>query len=203
MAETKNLCRVVFVLCALYATPILSMTFQIDPLAMRCLGEEVSKNTLVVGEISSKPSVSNMVIRVFDPAGSLLYNKANVNQGKFAFTGHESGQHQFCVDNVGNTAFTVHFDLKTGVEAKDYYSIAKKENLKPLEIELRKLEDIATMIHNGFLYLREREETMRNTNESTHTRVIFFSLFTIFVLLGLGVWQMYYLKSFFRTKKLI
>ena len=51
---------------------------------------------------------------------------------------------------------TVMLTMKTGVEARDYAEVAKKENLKPLEIELRKIEDAAERIKNDMLYMKQR-----------------------------------------------
>ena len=46
-----------------------------------------------------------------------------------------------------------------------YYSkIAKIEKLKPMELELKKLEDLSEAIVNDFAYMRAREEEMRDTN---------------------------------------
>eukprot|EP00644_Phytophthora_capsici_P011480 jgi/Phyca11/508711/fgenesh2_kg.PHYCAscaffold_37_\ len=73
----------------------------------------------------------------------------------------------------------------------------------PVEKELRKMEDTVDEIHREMLYMREREATMRNTNESTNSRVLWFSFLSIIVLLGMGVWQVMYLKKFFKSKKLI
>jgi hypothetical protein len=42
--------------------------------------------------------------------------------------------------------------------------VAKAEKLKPLEVELKKLEDLAESIVNDFAYMRAREEEMRDTN---------------------------------------
>jgi hypothetical protein len=42
--------------------------------------------------------------------------------------------------------------------------LAKAEKLKPLEIELRRLEDLSQEIVNDFNYMKIREEEMRNTN---------------------------------------
>lgn len=44
------------------------------------------------------------------------------------------------------------------------FQIAKAEKLKPLEVELKKLEDLAESIVNDFAYMRAREEEMRDTN---------------------------------------
>ena len=51
--------------------------------------------------------------------------------------------------------------------------------------------------------MRAREETMRNTNESTHGRVAFFSLLSLGILGALGGVQLTYMKRYFKAKKLI
>lgn len=48
--------------------------------------------------------------------------------------------------------------------------MAKAEKMKPMEMELRRLEDLAESIVNDFAYMRAREEEMRDTNgEGSHT----------------------------------
>ena len=56
------------------------------------------------------------------------------------------------------------FDLRVGVDAKDYSSIAVAEELSPLEIELRKLEDATVAVNQHLAYMRTREAAMRDTN---------------------------------------
>uniref|UniRef100_A0A182HUD2 GOLD domain-containing protein n=4 Tax=Cellia TaxID=44534 RepID=A0A182HUD2_ANOAR len=51
--------------------------------------------------------------------------------------------------------------------------------------------------------MRKREEEMRDTNESTNSRVLFFSIFSMSCLLGLATWQVLYLRRYFIAKKLI
>ena len=91
--------------------------------------------------------------------------------------------------------------------------------MKPMEMELRRLEDLAESIVNDFAYMRAREEEMRDTNgrgstygvlvivffvvESTNTRVLYFSIFSMCCLLFLAIWQLFYLRRYFQSKKLI
>ena len=42
--------------------------------------------------------------------------------------------------------------------------LGKAVKLKPMELELRRLEDLAESIVNDFAYMRAREEEMRDTN---------------------------------------
>ena len=54
-----------------------------------------------------------------------------------------------------------------------------------------------------FQYMKTREEEMRDTNESTNSRVLYFSIFSMCCLIGLATWQVLYLRKFFKAKKLI
>jgi p24 family protein delta-1 len=42
--------------------------------------------------------------------------------------------------------------------------IAKAEKLKPMEAELRRLEDLSDAIVESFNHMRKREDEMRGTN---------------------------------------
>ena len=47
-------------------------------------------------------------------------------------------------------------------------------------------------------YLRSREQKLRDTNESTNTRVKWFAFGTMGMLVALGAWQVVYLRAYFR-----
>lgn len=53
-------------------------------------------------------------------------------------------------------------------------------------------------IVNEMDYLRSREQKLRDTNESTNNRVKWFGFMTTFLLIGLWVWQVLYLRAYFR-----
>merc|ERR1712034_117626 len=58
-----------------------------------------------------------------------------------------------------------------------YEGLGDAAKLKPLEVELKRLEDLSESIVQDFAHGRQREEEMRDTNESTNSRVLYFSLF--------------------------
>ncbi|XP_023617941.1 transmembrane emp24 domain-containing protein 10 isoform X6 [Myotis lucifugus] len=143
---------------------------------------------------------------ITDSAGHILYSKEDATKGKFAFTTEDYDMFEVCFESKGTGRLPdqlVILDMKHGVEAKNYEEIAKVEKLKPLEVELRRLEDLSESIVNDFAYMKKREEEMRDTNESTNTRVLYFSIFSMFCLIGLATWQVFYLRRFFKAKKLI
>lgn len=67
-----------------------------------------------------------------------------------------------------------------------------------MELELRRIEENIDEIVSTMDYLRAREMRLRDTNESTNARVKFFAVGTLFCLLALSVWQITYLRQFFR-----
>jgi len=70
--------------------------------------------------------------------------------------------------------------------------------LKPVETELRRVEELVAEIVIEMDYLRTREQKLRDTNESTNERVKWFAFGTMGMLVGLGAWQVVYLRAYFR-----
>ena len=67
---------------------------------------------------------------------------------------------------------------------------ACKHPIRFAQIEMRMLEDRVDAIHREAMYQREREEAHRSTNESTNTRVVWYSVGTIVAVLVVSVLQM-------------
>ena len=60
---------------------------------------------------------------------------------KESFTTYVGGYYECCIKNLHNEENEVNFELKYGVAAKDYSEVAKTKDLKPMELNLLKLED--------------------------------------------------------------
>ena len=54
--------------------------------------------------------------------------------------------------------------LSRGCLRQDWDAIAKKDNLNEMSTELRRLEAMVKEIHDEMLFLRTREEEMRDLN---------------------------------------
>lgn len=97
----------------------------------------------------------------------------------------------------------VELDIDIGADAKDWSAIQAGEKLKPVEAELRRIEEVMGEVVSEMDYLRGREQKLRDTNESTNERVKWFALVTMGMLVALGAWQVVYLRAYFRSKHLI
>ncbi|KAF9432671.1 vesicle coat component [Entomortierella beljakovae] len=168
-----------------------------------CVSHFVDEETQVVLKVKVGPGANQKVaIEVTDDSAHLnqLWKKDNLGGdiSKTSFLNKEAGYKP-----DPKYSRTVDLSFEIGSETIDYTKLAEKEKLKPMEVELRKLEDLVSDILENMEHLQAREVRMRNTNESTNERVKWFSTLTMFVLVALGVWQIFYLKQFFRKKRLI
>lgn len=133
-------------------------------------------------------------------------------EARYAFTSHADSAFDVCFENVlsgarsppGNPASKhVELDIDIGADAKDWSAIQAGEKLKPVEAELRRISEVAKEVVEEMEFLRGREMKLRDTNESTNERVKWFAVGTMGMLVALGVWQVVYLRAYFRSKHLI
>ena len=90
-----------------------------------------------------------------------------------------------------------------GVEAKDWSSVAKKDNLDSVHTELLRLEDAVHSIHLELQHIRRKEEQMRDVNEMTNTRVAWGSVTALIICVATAVLQVYNLRKFLIRKKVL
>jgi p24 family protein beta-1 len=64
---------------------------------------------------------------------------------------------------------------------------------------VRQLTDLVSQVKDEQSYIVVRERTHRNTAESTNARVKWWSIFQLIVLLGEGIFQVWWLKRFFEV----
>ncbi|XP_046750975.1 transmembrane emp24 domain-containing protein bai isoform X1 [Diprion similis] len=195
-------------LLSLFAN-VRAIMFYLEPNAEKCLREEVQANVLVSGEYEVSEATGQTVnYIVTDSKTHILSQKEDISRGKFSFVTETFDTFQICFtshvpSHLRGMKQEVALSIKRGIEAKSYEGIGEAAKLKPMEVELKRLEDLSESIVQAFSWMRKNEEEMRDTNESTNSRVLYFSIFSMCCLLGLATWQVLYLRRFFKAKKLI
>jgi len=199
-----------FCLLLLLSSYVASIKFPVLPNTERCIKEEFQPDTLIKGTAEVSPVLIDMQLafRIIDHDSNPVYENRDVSKAIFAFTSSQTEtEYSFCFTENYNgaerQARQVTLNMDVGEKEKNYDDIAKKENLKPIELELRKMLDAVTNLQLDFHFVKTREATHRDTNESTNSRVVFMSFASVAILVGLGVAQIYYLKKYFKSKKLI
>ncbi|KAE9608990.1 hypothetical protein Lalb_Chr08g0241511 [Lupinus albus] len=177
----------------------------------KCLSEEIQTHVVVIADYyvvavdTEGHQLHTISVKVTSPYGNNLHHNENVTHGQFAFTTTESGNYVACFWVEGNHqgSATISLEWRTGISAKDWDAVAKKEKIEGVELELRKLEGVVDAIHENLVYLKTREAEMREVSEATNGRVAWFSIMSLGVCISVSGLQLWYLKRFFRKKKLI
>ncbi|PNP44050.1 hypothetical protein TGAMA5MH_04335 [Trichoderma gamsii] len=180
----------------------------------RCIRNFVGSDTLVVvtSTVDGYKGDGMLVnIHVRDAIGN-EYGRAKdvAGESRIVFTSHADAAFDVCFENLfsGNTKprqnlRVVELDIDIGADAKDWSAIQATEKLKPVEAELRRIEELTGEVVREMEYLRSREQKLRDTNESTNNRVKWFGVGTTWLLVILWAWQIMYLRAYFRSKHLI
>lgn len=186
-----------------------SIMFQLHPNTQKCLREELKKDVVIVGtfEITHVPGQKVDYV-VTDSKGEILDQNVDAGKGKFSFSTEHEDIFEICFKSKVPThqrgvPHDVTLNTQRGVEAKPYEALGEAGKLKPMELELKRLEDLSSSIVQDFADMRQREVSMRDTNESTNNRVLYLSILSMICLLSLSVWQVLYLRKFFKSRKLI
>ncbi|KAJ5190473.1 Endoplasmic reticulum vesicle protein 25 [Penicillium cinerascens] len=180
----------------------------------RCVRNFVSRDQLVVVTAivnGQKGDGQQVNMHIKDAMGNDHGRpKDIVGEVRQAFTSTADTAFDVCLSNqlVGrganaNSFREVELDVEIGADARDWSSIQVQEKLKPVETDLRRIEEMVQDIVTEMEYLRAREQRLRDTNESTNERVKWFAFGTMGMLMGLGAWQVVYLRAYFRSKHLI
>lgn len=72
--------------------------------------------------------------------------------------------------------------------------------LKP---PVRRLSDLLAQVKDEQQYIVFRERTHRNTAESTNSRVKWWNLFVIGIVIGESLFQVWWLRRFFEVKRVV
>ncbi|KAL7740184.1 hypothetical protein ACLKA6_003890 [Drosophila palustris] len=144
--------------------------FHLTPNTQKCLKEDIQANQLVMGEyeVSDVPGqVIDYIAR--DTKGHILSQKEHITKGKFSFMSEVYDTYEICfISKVPpqqrGISQEVSLVTKKGVETKSYEGIGEASKLKPLEVDLKRLEDLSDSIVRDFALMRKREEEMRDTN---------------------------------------
>lgn len=191
-----------------------SIRFELQSAHTKCIAEDIKADSMTVGKYSVVnpndgypiPDSHKVTVRVTSAYGNNYHYADRVDSGQFAFPAAEAGDYMACfwvLDHKPPLTLTIDLDWKTGVAAKDWSNVAKKGQVDVMELELKKLYDTVTSIHEEMFYLRGREEEMQELNQATNSRMAWLSFLSLFVCLSVAGLQLWHLKSFFERKKLL
>jgi len=183
------------------------MTMQIEPRTTECFkyksqrpGEDFTFEFVV-----TRGGLLDIQFRIVNPFGAVLHSELHFfpEGEEFVKTirSEAGGEYSLCFDNEMSrwTAKVVKFEITT--ESSPSQQASSSETLKPLERSARNIKRELERVLKEQKYLRVREQTHRDTQENTYTRVYLFSTLESCVLIGMTVFQIFYMKKWFNTRK--
>ncbi|KAF2747763.1 supernatant protein factor, C-terminal domain-containing protein [Sporormia fimetaria CBS 119925] len=134
------------------------------------------------------------------PTRGYKVHERGVSSGDHTFIAEEDGKYTYCFNNEhwGANTKEVSFNVHGIV-----YVPESEAPQDPLEKEVRALSDLVAQVKDEQSYIVMRERTHRNTAESTNSRVKWWSIFQLIVLIGQGAFQVWWLKRFFEVKRVV
>lgn len=174
---------------------------------MKCVSEEHNERAIVLFSFRSIDKVK-LSIKLFDPNEKVVKQFEDVSEGDYGFTAEVGGDYKACffaahIPAEDRMKHRVSLEWKSGVAATTWGKIAKQTDVDVFTKSLRRLEADLIEVHETMLELRKLEADMRDKNEATNSRVVWMGLISLFVCVGLAFWQIFYLKAFFKRKKVL
>ncbi|KAK4524925.1 hypothetical protein GAYE_SCF07G2828 [Galdieria yellowstonensis] len=199
--------------------PTGAFEFYLNQNAKLCFAEQLPSNTKVSGEyaVAGNEGTMSVDITVIGPDRRDYFSKLGIESGRFTF---KTPKHPILKPEDANarslpesmeskeqphvvTRRRVSLKVDVLPTERDYARLAKEEHLNSLEVALKRIEDEIKQFSSELDILSSREQTMRNINEITNSRVTWLGIFNVIVMIAAGVYEMYHMKNYFRHKKLI
>ncbi|CAD8075655.1 unnamed protein product [Paramecium sonneborni] len=189
----------------IYGVFSIQFTFPSKPKELKCFGEIIGQNSLVVGSVMANSSEYSLKIHIPQKKiDNILQYAHSLELQKFSFTTNNTQEnYQFCVHNLANVGINFNFTLATGMDAQDFSLVAQKEDLKPIEIHLKKLNGLINSVEQEQKEIEERQATRYTNVSKISYKIIIFSVVTLILMTLTNVVQARQLKNFFKQKKLI
>ncbi|KPA86106.1 putative mitochondrial COP-coated vesicle membrane protein gp25L precursor [Leptomonas pyrrhocoris] len=198
-----------FAAVLLCATAAHSFMFQLPSGTERCFTQEIPSNTEAKITYSSEEAYGDFLdVTITNADGAKVYAQEGKDDGVFAEHIANGGEYVICLTSRQSTKSAksvrnILLSVKIGADAKDYDKLATKDKLRPMEVQMRVMEDTVAEVHNEFIYLKNREAEMRSTNEHMTAMVMWMSIGLILLFAAFSYLQMRHLKRYFKKKRMI
>ncbi|MCJ1392048.1 p24 complex component [Xylographa bjoerkii] len=208
----------------------LAHNIQMGAHSRECFHEELHKDDkmTVTFQVADREfgGSGNLDIDFFiqNPSGGYQVHTRSVSTGDHSFEAPLDGKYLYCFSNEHWSASSK--EVSFNVHGIVYVPEAEAPS-DPLEAEgmnswlhttgrwgrseltaigatiVKQLSELLAQVKDEQSYIVVRERTHRNTAESTNGRVKWWSIFQLGVLIGEGVFQVWWLKRFFEVKRVV
>ncbi|GAM21403.1 hypothetical protein SAMD00019534_045780 [Acytostelium subglobosum LB1] len=202
MQYNNNIMLVGLLLVVFVATSN-ALTLQVEPKMTECFSEYVDSGKIsFINYQVIRGGLLDVDVKVFDPMGNTIYSILHFEssmKGKMSFTASNSGAYKICFNNE-MSRFTAKVITFTWTYDNADTAFVKGETLNPMDQSIQKIERTLQSIVFEQKKMRYREQTNRDTSESTNERVVRWTIIQLLVLVSMGVAQIWFLRRWFNSK---
>ncbi|KJE95497.1 transmembrane emp24 domain-containing protein [Capsaspora owczarzaki ATCC 30864] len=192
-------------LVAAFASPVSALYIVVDAHAEECFHDHIERGSkLTVAFQVYEGGFLDIDIKITGPDGKIVYSGDRETDAKYTFGASETGRYTYCFGNKMSSLtpkilmFTV--DIHTPEKPKP---AGTEEHTDMLDSMVAQLHDHLTTVRRDQDYMEVREATHRGTNDSTNSRVLWWSFFEAIILVTMAVAQVFYLKRLFEVKRVV
>lgn len=180
----------------------------------RCVLYKIPGHSLVTGKVSGMPPNNGRIgVYAYDPQGNQPFSRPDLN-GDVSFSFRSADiptEYEICFRMnaksgygavPGNPIVPVEIQLSHTFDLFDEGK-ARDLKVKPIESEFIRLEEVMRSVVGETDSLAKVQKSMRDVNESTFNSLKWLSILSFLAFVGLNAYQVYYMKKFFKSKKLI
>ncbi|KAI5696375.1 transmembrane emp24 domain-containing protein 2-like isoform X2 [Diaphorina citri] len=198
----------IYGLCVAFSVllkPIHGYFVTVDAHSEECFFDKVEMGTKMglMFEIS-EGGFLDIDVRITGPDGNIIYQGERESSGKYTFSAHMSGVYTYCFSNQMSTMTPKVVMFNMEVLSTQPSEDDKGEKGEPnLQDMIRQLGESLTSVKHEQEYMSVRDRIHRSINESTNSRVVWWSFFEAVVLVTMTIGQIYYLKRFFEVRRVV
>lgn len=208
------------ILCCLGLTQGTALTFTLSPNEKQCFYTFNTKLNSNVGYYFAVQAGGSFDINytIKAPNQQTIVKEDKQRQGDYLFNADQIGEYEFCFDNEMSTFAekVVDFEIKLedddddinnndidGNKVKANLPNAPTENtaVEGMQLSVAKIERKLTLLENTLNYYKTRNNRNQSTVKSTESRIFWFSLFDLGLMIIMGVFQIAVVKYFFQGSR--
>ena len=177
-----------------------SFGLDLDAYQERCVIEYYKKETVIIFQATSKSK--DILIQIKEMNDNIIYHNTNFTS-VFSFTSKYNGYYNFCMKNNGNGNADIDIEIKSGISANDYSSVAKSKDLEPIDYTLNKIMEKEYRLNHFNKITQENQNIFGILYKTISSKIIFYSFLLIIGMVLIGFIETLYLKRFMERRKII
>ena len=185
--------RALYLLTYLTCLRAQPLFLDIRPHSERCFFEELVKHEVVRAAVAAVEDTVS--IRLTDPTGANVFMRADTHSENMTVRVRNAGEHMLCIS--AKRAARVSLLVRVGLDPRRPSGAAGangKGPQRPIADDLAHIVGTLYDVQHDMQVVGARDWVARDVQDSTNSRMLCFSAFSILVLSSMAIWQLYWFR---------